>query len=137
MNLDCQKLPQLTLKVVPRPGDALLVVAGLEFDYLLDSSVLQCGIRDTLIEWVGSMNPLAFAMLGVDVDANDLPLLPRLYNLIHHQYPLFLMHDQMVGHYGGSQHLHVFEELFMGRGTVNSLSCEGAERLLRSQSIAK
>lgn len=50
INLDRQNLPQLTLRVVPRPGDALFVFAGLEFDYLLDSTVLEYGVRETLIE---------------------------------------------------------------------------------------
>lgn len=83
------------------------------------------------------MDPLAFILLGVDVDCNDLPLMERLYNLIRHQLPLFLMHDQMVEQHGGAEHRNVFEELFMGRGTVNNMACEGGERLLRSQSLQR
>jgi len=50
VDLSRHNLSQLTLRVVPRPEDALAVVAGFDFDSLLDSSVLEFGIRETILE---------------------------------------------------------------------------------------
>jgi len=50
VELDRQSLPELTLKVVRRPEDALVVVSSLTFDYLLDSAVLEFGICETILE---------------------------------------------------------------------------------------
>lgn len=87
------------------------------------------------MQWIGSLKPRVFIMVGIDLDINDLPFLVRLYSVLVHQLPLFLSNEALAQHKNGIQHLHLFEDLFISRGTTNTIACEGEERVMRSQAM--
>jgi len=53
------------------------------------------------VQWIGSLKPLVFIMVGIDLDINDLSFLTRLYNVLVHQLPLFLSNEALARHRTG------------------------------------
>lgn len=50
MGIDIGNLCDLPRLVTKHEGEALAVVTGVDFDFLLDGSVMDTGIRETLLE---------------------------------------------------------------------------------------
>lgn len=89
------------------------------------------------LQWISSLQPLALTLISQELESSTLPFLQRFRNTLHGAYGIFTSNDSLGASTGCWDNIFAVEETMLGRGFVNQVACEGADRVLRTQSLTR
>ncbi|KAF5189887.1 Scarecrow-like transcription factor pat1 [Thalictrum thalictroides] len=114
--------------------EALVVNFAFKLYKLSDESVSTENPRDELLRLVKSLNPRVVTMVEQEMNCNTAPFVARVAEVSSYYLALFNSIDSTLNR-DGSERVKIEEAL--GRKAINSVTCEGKERVERCELFGK
>ncbi|XP_004502571.1 scarecrow-like protein 1 [Cicer arietinum] len=123
------------LKLNCCPDEALVVNFAFQLHHMPDESVSTINERDQLLRLVKSMNPKIVTVIEQDVNTNTTPFLQRFVEAYNYYSAVFESLDVTLPR--ESQDRMNVERQCLARDIVNTVACEGEDRIERYEVAGK